>query len=171
MYRLFMSVIVYFLNYLKITIDNFPRPLPPWGLKKCLPPFTKIVKLCALFNFQLEKSLSPLRQRWKFLVTSWAIMTSKTGKDLENIQYFFLHMVLDAQRTTPKVALLWETGILSMEGQVFKRKLRFINHLKRSEGSLANEIYKEQVANNWPGLSEEDDKICGKIGIPRITKN
>ena len=33
MYRLFMSVIVYFLNYLKITIDNFPRPLPPWGLK------------------------------------------------------------------------------------------------------------------------------------------
>ena len=53
-------------------------------------------------------------------------MTSKTGKDLENIQYFFLHMVLDAQRTTPKVALLWETGILSMEGQVFKRKLRFI---------------------------------------------
>ena len=98
-------------------------------------------------------------------------MTSKTGKDLENIQYFFLHMVLDAQRTTPKVALLWEMGILSMEGQVFKRKLQFINHLKRSEGSLANEIYKEQVANNWPGLSEEDDKICGKIGIPRITKN
>ena len=85
-------------------------------------------------------------------------MTSKTGKDLENIQYFFLHMVLDAQRTTPKVALLWETGILSMEGQVFKRKLQFINHLKRSEGSLANEIYKEQVANNWPGLSQEDDK-------------
>ena len=32
---------------------------PPWSLKKCLPPFTKMVKLCASFNFQLKKCLAP----------------------------------------------------------------------------------------------------------------
>ena len=67
-------------------------------------------------------------------------ITSDAVKDLEKIQYFFLRMVLDTPKTTPKVALLWETGMLSMEGRVIKRKLRFINHLNCSEGSLANKI-------------------------------
>ena len=96
---------------------------------------------------------------------TWTEITGEALADLENLQYFFLRMVLDTPRTTPKVALLWETGMTSMECRVIKRKLRFIKHLKRSKGHLANEILKEQIANNWPGLSKEGNLICEKIGI------
>ena len=38
---------------------DFASSPPPWSLKKCLPPFTKMVKLCAPINFQLEKCFAP----------------------------------------------------------------------------------------------------------------
>ena len=102
---------------------------------------------------------------------TWTEISNDSVKEFEDIQNSFIRMVLDSPRTTPKEALLWETGLISMEAQVFKRKLRFINHIKQSEGTLANIIYKEQVKNKWPGLSKEGNHICELIDIPLITQN
>ena len=53
--------------------------------------------------------------------------------------------MLDTPVTTGKPALLWETGVISMEMRIVKRKLNLINHIKKSRNSLANEVFKEQI--------------------------
>ena len=65
-------------------------------------------------------------------------------------------------KTTPQAALRWDTGSISLEMQVAKRKLLFLYHLiEMSENSLANEIYQVQVSKNLPV-----QQIFNKISQP-----
>ena len=44
-----------------------------------------------------------------------------------------------------------------------------ILHVRRlSDTSLAKQIYEEQRKNNWPGLAEETEKICGWLDIESV---
>ena len=36
------------------------------------------------------------------------------------------------------------------------------------EDTLANRVYKEQRSNNWPGLAQETEEICRKLGIESV---
>ena len=41
-----------------------------------------------------------------------------------------------------------------------------ILHVRRlEEGALAQRVYREQVANQWPGLAQEVDSICQELGV------
>ena len=78
-------------------------------------------------------------------------------------------MVLDVPGSTPKAALLWETGLLPMSVRVMKRKLNLINFIKNSdESSLSNQVFTEQRRNNWPGPVKESDEICDLLNLPSI---
>ena len=55
--------------------------------------------------------------------------------------------------TTPKAALLWDTGILPIEQQIEQKKLTFLHHLMTLPAdSLANQVYVEQKVIQFPGL-------------------
>ena len=42
-------------------------------------------------------------------------------------------------------------------------------HIKRlDENTLANKIYKEQQAEQWPGLAQETTLICQELGIESV---
>ena len=58
-----------------------------------------------------------------------------------------------------------------MEMPIVRRKLNLLNHLKSLKNSLANEVFKEQVKNSWPGLAKECNDWCKYLEIPNITTN
>ena len=50
--------------------------------------------------------------------------------------------------------------------RVWKEKILLVLHLRQlDEESLASRVYKEQLANKWPGLAEEVEKICKQLGV------
>ena len=103
---------------------------------------------------------------------TWYDISEDTVNKLEEIQNLFLRVVLDVPASTPKPALLWETGFLPMSMRVMKRKLRFMNFIKNlGSDSLSKQIYNEQIKNNWPGPVKEAEKICEDLNLPNITEN
>ena len=58
-----------------------------------------------------------------------------------------------------------------MEHRIYFRKLTFANAIKLlDEGSLARQIWDEQIINDWPGLSKESVELCKKLELPNIIK-
>ena len=42
-------------------------------------------------------------------------------------------------------------------------------HIRRlGEETLANRVYREQLANQWPGLAKETESICQELGIESV---
>ena len=71
--------------------------------------------------------------------------------------------------STPKVAFKAETGLLSMKHRVWVDKLSLVMAIKRSTG-LANQLYREQVEQGWPGLAIETRNICETISLSDINE-
>ena len=91
----------------------------------------------------------------------WVDISSETEKQLENIQYQYLCLVLQVGPGTPRAALLAQTGLLSMKYRIWIEKVMMIIHLRGLEKTAkANQIWKEQTENNWPGLTMEVAEIC-----------
>ena len=66
----------------------------------------------------------------------------------------------------PLPALQWDFGLLDMGLRVWVEKIMLMLHIRRLNGStLANKIYEEQRAKQWPGLAEETKSICQKLDI------
>ena len=91
---------------------------------------------------------------------------------LENIKnYFVRRLLLQVPESTPKPVLLSETGLISMKYRIWTSKLIFVNTLKNiQDGTLAKEIFDEQVNRGWPGLAKEATKICQDLELPNIIK-
>ena len=103
---------------------------------------------------------------------TWVDISEESIKQLEDIQYMFLRLVFDVPLSTPKSALVWESGCYPMEIRIAKRKLNFLNFVKRSgDENLSKQVYSEQVKNNWPGPVKEGDNICEQLNIPKISSN
>ena len=101
----------------------------------------------------------------------WVEMNDEAIKSLDGLQKLFCQSTLQVP-STPSPSFSWETGLLELQFQVMKRKLNFMNSLKRlDEKSLARKILDEQQKNGWPGLAKECDKICDLINIPHISTN
>ena len=101
---------------------------------------------------------------------TWTFISEESFKKLENLQNLMLRIIFNTPSTTPKAALLWDTGILPIEQQIEQRKLYFLHHLVTLPAeSLASQIYTEQKTNQFPGLVSECLDIMEKYDIPDIT--
>ena len=102
---------------------------------------------------------------------TWTEIDDDTIEILEELQLFFLRMILQVPVSTPKASLRWETGLMSMRHRIEKEKIMLINHIKNSDDkTLAKQVYNEQVENGWPGLVEETSNICERLNISDINK-
>ena len=101
----------------------------------------------------------------------WVDISLETEKQLEDLQYKYLSLVLQVGPGTPRSALLAQTGLLSMKYRIWVEKVMMIMHLRGlKEPALANEIWQEQQENDWPGLSKEVRDICEEIDLEDINK-
>ena len=90
---------------------------------------------------------------------------------LNQIQEWFLRLVLRVGPGTPLAALAWDTGVLCMELRIWKEKLLLVLHLRTlEEDSLAGWAYKEQIKNGWPGLASEAKEICKTLKIEDVNQ-
>ena len=97
---------------------------------------------------------------------TWMDISKEAEERLENLQLFFLRLVLRVPVSTPKIALRTETGMMSMKIRIWKKKLMFGHHLQNlDKEALANQVWKEQVRNGWPGLAKEIEEICTELEI------
>ena len=101
----------------------------------------------------------------------WVGISEESILQLESIQNLFLRTLLETPFSTPKPAMKWETGVLSMKTRIMQNKLVFINAIKHlDDDCLAKQIYDEQVYNKWPGLAKECSIFCSDLGLPDITQ-
>ena len=76
---------------------------------------------------------------------TWINIDEESLRKLENLQFTMLRFIFSTPASTPKAALLWDTGILPMEQQIELKKMMFLHHLSTlPEGTLANQIYTQQ---------------------------
>ena len=100
---------------------------------------------------------------------TWVQMSAKTEKKLNNLQFWFLRLVLQVGPGAPNAALLWDSGFLDMGLRVWREKIMLVLHLRcLEESSLASQMYREQKENNWPGLAAEVEEICKELGIESV---
>ena len=101
--------------------------------------------------------------------STWVEVSAKTVRKLNSLQQWFLRLILQVGPGTPAAALGWETGVLDMKLRIYKEKLALITHIKNmDEKSLASQIYREQIENDWPGLAKEAKEICEDLGIEDV---
>ena len=98
--------------------------------------------------------------------STWVEINGATIERLENLQLFFVRLILRVPKGTPKIALRSETGLLSMRLRIAKMKCMLILHIRGlAENSMARMVYEEQRVNNWPGLPAEVSKLCTELNI------
>ena len=116
----------------------------------------------------LELAIIP---RLLYNAETWVDISKAAEERLENLQLFYLRLVLQVPQSTPKIALRSETGMLSMKLRIWQKKLMFVHHLKNlSETALENQVWREQNQNGWPGLAKESAEICLSLGIEDVNQ-
>ena len=119
---------------------------------------------CALDMFQLAIIPSLL-----YNASTWVEINSEAEELLENLQLFFVRLVLRVPQGTPKVALRSETGLLSMKLRIWKSKCMLLHFIRSMDSStLARQVYEEQRRYGWPGLSKDVSTICQELGIEDV---
>ena len=104
--------------------------------------------------------------------STWTDISVKSLERLEELQNLFVRVLLRVPITTPKVALLSETGLLSMKHRIWQEKILLVMAiLKMKKEVLSRRVLKEQLENNYPGLGQEVRRICEELSIPNVTKS
>ena len=100
---------------------------------------------------------------------TWVDIPKSTTKKLNNLQRWFVRLILQVGPGAPLTALTRETGLLDMGLRVDIEKVMFIFHLRSlDKDSLASRIYNEQKSKQWPGLADETKKICVRLQIEDV---
>ena len=100
---------------------------------------------------------------------TWTDISDMAIKSLEDVQYLLLQRIFQVPSTTPHAALRWDTGTISMEMQIVKRKLLFLHHLiSLDDSSLAKEILQVQECMKLPGLVKEGKILIKQFNLPNI---
>ena len=101
--------------------------------------------------------------------STWTQISRATENRLNNLQRWFVRLILQVPQSTPAPALTWETGLIDMRLRIWKEKLMLILHIRSLEGTaLANKIYNEQRKEGWPGLAKETKEICEGLNITDV---
>ena len=96
-------------------------------------------------------------------------MSKNIEKKLNNMQNWFLRLVLRVGPGAPVESLRWDTALLDMGLLVWREKLMLLHHIRTlGEETLARRAYDEQRINNWPGLARETEDICVKLNIENV---
>ena len=98
---------------------------------------------------------------------TWVEISKEAEDRLEMLQLFFLRLVLRVPKSTPKIPMKTETGMMSMRLRIWKKKLMFVHHIK----NLEKETLARQVWNNWPSLAKEVKKICEQLDIEEASSD
>ena len=101
---------------------------------------------------------------------TWVAITGKQEEMLEEVQELYWRTILQVPRGTPKVMLRAETGSMRMKQRVWKQKLMLAARISGQEGSLASQIYAEQLEMGWPGLAKEVKEISEACGVEDMNK-
>ena len=97
---------------------------------------------------------------------TWVEMTTATIKRLNNLQYWFLRLVLQVGKGAPLTSLTWETGCMEMGLRVAIEKVSMVLHIRSlDDDALAKRVYEEQKTKNWPGLAKETAEICKNLNV------
>jgi hypothetical protein len=97
---------------------------------------------------------------------TWVEMKAATENRLNNLQRWFIRLVLQVGPGAPKAALGFESGLMDMGLRIKLEKVMLVFHLRSlEEGALARKVYEEQRERHWPGLAAETEKICTDLGI------
>ena len=81
--------------------------------------------LCAIDIFELAILPTLL-----YNADTWVVISKEALEKLEDIQHFFIRLVLRVPKGTPLPALRSETGMMSMKIRIWKKKLMMVHHLK-----------------------------------------
>ena len=94
-------------------------------------------------------------------------MKKKIIKVSDDLFHLFCRVVLRTSVSCPKVNYYWESASLTFSNHILLRKLNFSHHLSSlPEGSLAREIWEEQVRNkDFPGLCREVEEHIPAMGM------
>jgi hypothetical protein len=97
---------------------------------------------------------------------TWVDITAATVNRLNNLQNWFLRLVLQVGPGAPKSSLGWESGLMDMGLRIKLEKVMLVFHLRSlAEDTLARKVYEEQKEKRWPGLALETENICKEWGI------
>ena len=114
---------------------------------------------------------------WEMAVTpyllnncdTWNNLPLKAIEMLDNLQNDFLRSLLATPRTCPTPSLMWETGTMTMENRIIKKKLLFYHHLLHlPQGSLAWQICQVQTKLALPGLVQECKELLKNMELPNV---
>ena len=101
--------------------------------------------------------------------STWMEINKEAEDKLEDLQLYYLRLLLAVPVSCPKVALRLHTGTLSMKYRVLIEKVMLVYHMIRLPTStLSNRVYKEQLENNWPGLAREVKDICAILQVESV---
>ena len=102
---------------------------------------------------------------------NWIRIPKKVEDTLNAMQDTFIRVQMRTASSCPKVMLRAETSMMGMKQRIWQEKVLFVQRLRRlNEGSLAKEMYEEQVNMGWPGLAEEVKMICKEVGIEDVNE-
>ena len=146
----------------------------------------ELISLCkeAVFGrYQIENML--LLYRSVFLPRvihnseAWSNLSPKDVADLQKVQLFYLHRVLEVPRSTPTTALYLETGILPIEYEIHIKQLVFLKHILDKDSTdpvaqMYNEMYKFQNEPNWANVFELRSRynlLLNDMNVKSMTRN
>ena len=99
----------------------------------------------------------------------WTEISEDDIQSLEDIQHLLLQRIFSVPKTTPHAALRWDTGAVSLEMEITKRKLLILHHvINMDENSLAREILDVQKSKHLPGLVPECKSLLKSLNLPDI---
>ena len=97
---------------------------------------------------------------------TWVKISRATEKQLNKLQGWYIRLILQIGPGSPIAAMMWDFSLLDMSIRVWREKLMMIIHIRDlDQDSLANRVYEEQKAKQWPGLAQETKIICEQLGI------
>jgi hypothetical protein len=97
---------------------------------------------------------------------TWTEISKQTEKKLNQLQNWFLRLVLQIGPGAPLASLSWDTALLEVGQRVQIEKILLVIHIRNLEdNTLARKIYMEQKAMNLPGLAAETSDICKSLNI------
>ena len=103
--------------------------------------------------------------------STWIGIGKKEEEALSEIQEFHMRLILGLGPGAHKHSLRADFGVRTMKFRIYKEKVMLVLHIRSlDKEALANEMYLEQLKNNWPGLARETEDICEYLGIEDVNK-